>query len=250
MTDPQRERVARVVDEHAIDYLAGAIPAPRNQKLGRGNQTKLAIVRAGSVLPSSIERLLHHRFELALCQRVEHQSLQHMAGDERGLSLQRLVDRGDRVADVCLELLERDVVAPQCESVSAGYGNAAQIVLHDSIFLLACSSMRVTSPLAWLSIVRLEATEQGAMNVILASETEDGDVLPFEELLARQKERALRQFERDMLGEGIPEDGRAKASRMASSFIDDIQEKDRARMHALAAEDEARDACKHWPARR
>ena len=125
VADLQRERVARVARQHAIDRRAGVMPAAVDQALGRGDETALAIVRAGRMPAGRVERLHHHRHELALGQRVQHERLQQMPGNESGRSLQPLVDRGDRIADVALELLERALVARECESVGAGDRNAA-----------------------------------------------------------------------------------------------------------------------------
>ena len=125
VADLQRERVARVARQHAIDRRAGVMPAAVDQALGRGDEAPLAIVRAGRMPAGRIQRLHHHRYELAFGQRIEHECLQEMPGNKSGRRLQPLVDGGDRIADVALELLERALVARQCESVRAGDRNAA-----------------------------------------------------------------------------------------------------------------------------
>src|SRR5262245_11271979 len=105
MADLQRERVAWISREHAIDGLAGKMPVSLDQQLGCGHQATLSIVRLHSMLPRRIQRFFDHGHELALCQRIECEPLEHIAGDERRRSLQRLVDRRYRIADVALELL-------------------------------------------------------------------------------------------------------------------------------------------------
>src|SRR5262245_31132139 len=105
MTDLQSERIAWISREHAIDCLAGEMPVSVDQQPGCGHQATLAIVRPRSMLQGRVQRRFDYRHELALRQRIEHERLEHMASDESGRSLQRFIDRRDRIADVSLELL-------------------------------------------------------------------------------------------------------------------------------------------------
>ena len=91
---------------------------------GGFDQPALALVRRRDVPARRSERLARHRRELALGERVQDERLQQVTRDESGRRLHGLVDCGDWVADIALELPERTLVARDRKGIGPGHRDA------------------------------------------------------------------------------------------------------------------------------
>jgi hypothetical protein len=131
--DLQRERVARVVDEHRVERRARVVPGAVRQVLRGGGQPALARVGLRAVLARQRHGVGDGARVLALGERREHERLERVAGDEVGRGDRGAVDRGDRVADVRVQLADRRLVEGDRFGGSGRQRDPAGIVLHGAL---------------------------------------------------------------------------------------------------------------------
>src|SRR5690606_25798235 len=93
-------------------------------------------VRMRRVLLRLVDRLLDRGRELALGEGGERERLRRMTRDEVGRRGDREVERGDRVADIALQLANRGLVVGERLRRTPAHRDAARVVMLHGRYLL------------------------------------------------------------------------------------------------------------------
>ncbi len=115
----QRERVARMLAEHVVEREATGVPVAVEKSLRRVHEPAFAIVGARLQRARGVERPRDFGQQRLLGHREHRQCAEQVADDELRRIGQCRVERRDRVADVGLELPERDLVLVAGERAAA-----------------------------------------------------------------------------------------------------------------------------------
>jgi hypothetical protein len=127
-----RERVARIVHEHAVEPGAAGVPVPVHQPASRAHQPALAGMGTGHQGLRRGDAHTREVRETPLGHGHQHRRPECVTQDEVRRRRQGLLDGGDRIADVALVLAQGLLVEVQGRRVGAGDRHASGVVCHRS----------------------------------------------------------------------------------------------------------------------
>ena len=149
MAGLQGQDVLRPGDGQVLEHPAGSVPAAGQQFAERHQVGALAgVARQGA---GRAVRLGGHRQALGFGAQQVQPGLQHVGHEQLRALRQGIVELGQRVADVTLEVGQGALVAGQAVGVGAGHSQPQVITHgHDEILMLAVVASGAVVPGAWV----------------------------------------------------------------------------------------------------